>query len=297
MNTEYIFCFFHKTDYTDFMNLNQAFELLKKAGGANAARITLCEILAVSNQQSADSKTRLNFSQSLKIFFAAYQLRRGTPVAKIIGKKWFYGLEFYTNKYTLDPRPDSETLVEAVMCPPRGRGAVAAPPATGGGVSILDLGTGTGCLICAIVKNLPGATGVGVDISRGAIRVARRNVKNLGLTGKVKIERGNFNKLSHKNLFDIIISNPPYIALGDGRVNNGAMHDPALALYAGADGLDAYRAIAKSAHGALTPTGRIYLEIGAGQGDAVREIFAGEGWEFVTSYNDLSGIERVLEFI
>ena len=266
--------------------------------------------------------------RTIRILWAARQLRRGVPVAKIIGRKWFYGMEFETNRHTLDPRPDSETLVEAVL---DYVGAKNIPP-----LRILDLGTGTGCLICAIAKNIPNATGVGIDISRGAVRVARRNVARLGLTDRIKITRGDFNKISNlksqiSNDFDIIISNPPYIARGDARVDAGARHDPACALYAGADGLDAYRAIARGARRLLTPggrsrhpthreqssrrgpgrgndksAGRIFLEIGAGQGDSVREIFAAAGksrqsagkggWRFVRSHDDLSGIERVLIF-
>ena len=147
--------------------------------------------------------------------FFACQLRRGVPVAKIIHQKWFYGIPFYTNKHTLDPRPDTETLVAAVISD-----NAPAP-------RILDLGTGTGCIITALVKNIYGASGVGVDISRGAIRVAKRNIKSQDLTNQVKIIRGSFaNKNLMKEKFDVIVSNPPYIAYGDNRVNTGAMHDP-----------------------------------------------------------------------
>jgi len=188
---------------------------------------------------------------------------------------------------------------------------------------ILDLGTGTGNLIGAIVANIPGATGVGVDISRAAVRVARRNMKRLGLSDRVKIVRGNFNKvgslrfevggksellqtsnfklqtsyLKPQTSFDIIISNPPYIAVGDSRVDAGARWDPAVALYAGADGLDAYHAIAGNVRPLLKPGGRIYLEIGEGQGPAVWQIFESNGFRYMGSHDDLSGTERVLEFV
>jgi release factor glutamine methyltransferase len=307
------------------MKKNQAFDILAAAGGVHAARI----ITAHSPQPTA---------HRWWIYLAAWRLRRKVPVAKIINQKWFYGLPFYTNGATLDPRPDSETLVEAVLgrdtlpaCPKKiGRVGNASPPQ-----KILDLGTGTGNLICAIVKNLPGATGVGIDKSWRACRVARRNVRDLRLKSKIKIIRGDFCK-DHPALrpspsgprpwaplhrrgtslqqvqskfpscggvaqsagvvFDIIISNPPYIAIGDARVDQGARHDPKSALYAGADGLDAYRAIAARAKNWLRPDGRIYLEIGADQGSAVREIFAKHGWNFAAAFNDLSGIERVLSF-
>ncbi|MDR1361575.1 MAG: peptide chain release factor N(5)-glutamine methyltransferase [Rickettsiales bacterium] len=251
----------------------QAFKILSKYGSPRDANVILRGI-----------GERIS---SFWIWRAAYQLRRGTPVAKIIHKKWFYGLEFYTNKYTLDPRPDSETLVEAVLADSKQK------------INILDLGTGTGCLICAIAKNLPDATGIGIDKSTRAIRVAKKNVKDLGLDNKIKISKGNFylrSSLFALRYFDVIISNPPYIAKGDSRVDSGAMHDPKMALYAGSDGLTAYRAIAKSAGKHLKTGGKIYLEIGAGQGAAVRDIFESAGWIFAAAHNDLSGTQRVMVF-
>jgi release factor glutamine methyltransferase len=210
----------------------------------------------------------------------AWKLRRGVPVAKIIGRKWFRGLPFYTDKWTMDPRPDSETLVEAVL---------GSNPANGRGLRVLDLGTGTGCLVCSIVKSLPNATGVGIDKSIRACRVAKKNVKNLGLEGRIKIVRSSFSR-QHGD-FDIIVANPPYIPTGDGRVNRGARHDPKMALYGGADGLKFYRQIAR-----LDAGPKIYLEIGAGQETAVKRIFRAAEWKFSAKYKDLSGRVRALAF-
>ena len=262
------------------MTEKQAFELLAKSGNSRDARVVLDGI------RSDRIRPRLNISfiESIRIRRAAQQLRRGVPVAKIIGRKWFYGMEFETGRHTLDPRPESETLVDAV-------------PQQISNTFILDLGTGTGNLICALVKNLPNATGVGIDKSLRACRVARRNVRRLGLSDRIKIIRGDFCKVqTGTDLFDIIVSNPPYIAVGDMRVNRGAQHDPKLALYAGADGLNAYRAIARTARAIIKPGGRIFLEIGAGQGNEVRKIFKNAGWRFIDSKNDLAGIERVVVF-
>ena len=219
---------------------------------------------------------------------AAKKLRRGIPVAKIIHEKWFYGIPFYTNRYTLDPRPDSETLVDAVL-----------KSQNLNKLKILDLGTGTGCLICSIIKNLDDAVGVGIDKSCGALCVARRNVKNLGLANKIKIAHDDFTESLDlpQNSFDVIISNPPYIANDDKRVDLGASYDPKIALYSGANGLGAYQAIAKNARNWLKPKGRIFLEIGAGQSADVRKIFIANKWKFVASYKDLSGTIRVLEFV
>lgn len=254
------------------MEINQVFESLKKAGGIRAARVI------VENTK--------NFSK-IKLWFFCRQLRKGVPVAKIIHKKWFYGLKFYTDKYTLDPRPDTETLVSAVIsdCSENKK------------IHILDIGTGTGCIISALVKNIYGATGIGIDKSWRAIRVAKKNIKSLGISDKIKILHKDFYKSSGlSQSFDIIVSNPPYIAKNDKRVNDGAHYDPDIALYAKNNGLAAYEAIAKNAKNWIKNSGQIYLEIGIDMGRAVKQIFENEGWRFVRSEKDLAGIERVLVF-
>jgi release factor glutamine methyltransferase len=264
------------------MDLNQAFENLKIAGGARAARIILRHF-------SPDGGTALRrAAMRMKIRRAARLLKRGVPVAKIIGEKWFYGMPFCTSRHTFDPRPDSETIISAVLASAEQKK-----------IKILDLGTGTGCLICAIVKNLPDARGVGIEKSWRARRIARKNVKNLGLGERIKIIRGDFRHppFSARHQFDIIVSNPPYIACGDPRVDAGALHDPRPALYAGVDGLDAYRSIARAARGMLRPGGRIFLEIGLGQSNAVCKIFSDAGWMHASAYNDLSNARRVIEFM
>ncbi len=254
------------------MKINQAFDQLQRAGGIRAARI-------ITQNQSHMSRIR--------VWWICRQLRRGVPVAKIIHNKWFYGLAFYTNRYTLDPRPDTETLV----------GAVISDCVTDTPKRILDLGTGTGCIIGAIVKNVVEMTGVGVELSRGAWHVAQRNMRSLKIEKRVRIIRGNFaNPKILNEKFDIIVSNPPYIAYGDVRVNDGAMHDPKMALYARENGLWAYRVIAKNAINWLRSGGRIYLEIGDGQTNAVRDIFQNIGWQYISVQSDLAGIERVLVF-
>ncbi|MBO7509026.1 MAG: peptide chain release factor N(5)-glutamine methyltransferase [Alphaproteobacteria bacterium] len=252
------------------MTINQAFEIFKDAGGIRAARIITDNIKNLPRW---------------RVWIIARALRHGVPVAKIIHKKWFYGLEFYTNRKTLDPRPDTETLVESVLAD-----KWRAP-------KILDLGTGTGCIIAAITKNINSATGVAVDISHGALRVARRNIRNLGLGGRIKIKHGSFaNPRLTQEKFDIIVSNPPYIAIGDARVDTAARHDPKTALYAKDHGMWAYEQIAKNAKNWIQPGGKIYLEIGAGQKMAVKKIFESVGWTFIRADRDLAGITRVLVF-
>ena len=254
------------------MKTNQAFTILSNAGGIRAARI-----ITENNQKLS------RFS----VWRMACALRRGVPVAKIIGQKWFYGLRFYTNKHTLDPRPDTETLVAAVI----------ADCGVGHTPKILDLGTGTGCIIISLAKNINGARGTAVDLSRGALRVARRNIIAHDLLGRIGVCRASFARdIKFNEKFDIIVSNPPYIAYGDARVDDGAMHDPKMALYAKRDGFAAYESIAKNARSWIKRGGRIYLEIGIDMGAHVRKIFESNDWCFVRSECDLSGTERVLIF-
>lgn len=254
------------------MEINQAFTTLQRAGGIRAARII-----------TENTKKFSWFS----VWRMARKLRRGIPVAKIIGHKWFYGIKFHTNKHTLDPRPDTETLVCAVISD-----ILENTP-----TRILDLGTGTGCIICTLVKNIPDASGVAIDKSWHALCVARKNIRDLGLRNQIHTLRASFNKpniVSEK--FDIIVSNPPYIARNDTRINDGALHDPKLALFASDNGLAAYKAIAKNAKNWMKDNGKLYLEIGADQGTDIKSIFISNGWNLLRTERDLSDIERVLIF-
>ena len=181
-----------------------------------------------------------------------------------------------------------EALVAAV---------IADVPNKNADISILDLGTGTGCIAAALAKNLGGAHVVAIDRSRRAARVARKNIRNLGLSGRVDVQIANFARpRAISGHFDIIVSNPPYIARGDTRVDTGAMHDPKIALYAGNNGFAAYADIAKNARNWIRPGGRIYLEIGDGAGQGVQKIFTDAGWMFVNQLPDLAGINRVMIF-
>lgn len=253
------------------MNINQAFTILQSSGGAHAARII------------TEKYKKISF---FRVWHYAHLLRRGVPVAKIINSKWFYGMEFYTNKHTLDPRPDTETLVSAVI-----KDCITTKDRR-----ILDLGTGTGCIICALCKNIAGLSGIAIDKSRPALRVANKNIKKFELNDKIKTQHADFADFKSNEKFDIIVSNPPYIAHGDTRVNAGAKFDPKIALYAGNNGLAAYEQIAKNTLKLLNPDGKIYLEIGVGLSNPVIKIFKFFGWKFERVEQDLSGINRVLVF-
>jgi len=202
---------------------------------------------------------------------------RHEPVAYITGRRAFWTIELDVGPGVLVPRPDSESLLEA---------AVAHFGDAGPG-RILDLGTGPGTLLLAALDQWPEATGIGVDASAAALGFARRNGGpraefRLGDWGAGLDER-----------FDLILCNPPYVEAGAVLAPDVADWEPDAALYAGPDGLDAYRAIAPQLRRLLAPDGIACLEIGAGQGDAVREILAGEGFT-TESRNDLNGVERCL---
>jgi len=253
------------------MDINQALEILSAASNPHVARIIVQKCGTLSH---------------FAVWRIARQLRRGMPVAKIIHEKWFYGMPFYTNRHTLDPRPDTETLVESVL---RDCGGAKK-------LRLLDLGTGTGCIALSILYNISGATGVGVDVSPRALLVAHKNKCEMGLCNQLELVRGTFARPNVTELFDVIVSNPPYIARGDKRVNVAARFDPIIALYAKNDGLAAYQQIAQSARSLIKRDGRLYLEIGAGMSRAVRSIFTQNGWKFVRADKDLGAHIRVLVF-
>lgn len=218
---------------------------------------------------------------------AAFERRRlaREPVSRILGTREFWGLAFAVTPATLDPRPDSETLIEASL---KLLENVARP-------RLLDLGTGTGCLLLTLLHERPDASGIGVDISEAALEVARGNAARLGLAGRAVFHRASWTAgLSEK--FDLVISNPPYIASGEiaGLDEDVRGHDPMLALDGGADGLDAYRAIAAALPDILTQAGHGVVELGQGQAEAVRDIFEAAGCAVLRVVPDLSGTPRAL---
>jgi len=227
------------------------------------------------------------------------------PVSRILGRRGFWSLEFEITPDTLDPRPDSEALVAAVLARIGAQGLVGAP------LSILDLGTGSGCLLLALLSELPAATGLGLDISAAALDVARRNARNLGLSDRARFEVGDWAGdwagdspgespgdwgTGLADSWQVIVSNPPYITdneIGD-LAPEVARYDPKLALTAGSDGLDAYRNLLPRAARLLERGGVLALEVGRGQQDAVTALLAASGLTPLSRYRDLGGIERCL---
>nr|WP_294502587.1 peptide chain release factor N(5)-glutamine methyltransferase [uncultured Rhodopila sp.] len=212
------------------------------------------------------------------------RLRR-EPLAHILGRREFWSLEFQVSPATLIPRPDSETLIEAALA----RYAGAPPPRR-----ILDLGTGTGCLLLALLHEFPAAFGIGADIAPDAARLARRNAVQLGLADRAAFIVDDWtNALNGR--FDLVISNPPYIPAADipGLMPEVSLHEPRRALDGGSDGFDAYRTILRDLPSRLLPGGAAILELGAGQARDVVAL-AREGGFGCSLHLDLAGIQRAI---
>jgi release factor glutamine methyltransferase len=226
-------------------------------------------------------------AESQRVRFAALIARREgrEPVARILGEREFYGRAFRVTADTLDPRPDTETLIVA---------ALALMPA---GARLLDLGTGTGAIAITLLEERPDATGLASDVSAAALAVARDNARRHGVEDRLDLVQGDwFSPVTGR--YDIILSNPPYIP----RTEIGGLSpdvrdfDPPGALDGGADGLEAYRALAATAGTHLAPRGHVLVEIGAGQGPDVSAIFAGAGFRPAGRHSDLGGHLRCLVF-
>jgi release factor glutamine methyltransferase len=200
----------------------------------------------------------------------------GEPVAYILGCKEFYGLELTVNPAVLIPRPETELLVDL---------ALARKPA-----SVLDVGTGSGAIALAIKRHLPAARVVATDASAAALEVARRNAVRFNLD--VELRHGRWFEPLAGERFEAIISNPPYVQAGDPHLA-ALRYEPRFAVVGGADGLDAFRILAREASRHLLPGGWLLLEHGAGQHEAVRELLEAAGLETTESWPDLAGIPRV----
>jgi release factor glutamine methyltransferase len=210
----------------------------------------------------------------------------GEPVAYVLGWREFWSIRFRVTGDTLIPRPDSETVVEAALAWARTR-----PP----GISILDLGTGSGCLLLALLSELPQARGVGVDAGEGAVRVARGNAEALGLAARARFLVGDWAG-AIRGPFDVVVANPPYVAERDldALAVEVSGHEPRLALAGGADGLDGARAVADAIGRLLGPAGAAFLEVGMGQAPAAADILAARGLRPIGFRRDLAGIPRVV---
>lgn len=252
------------------------------ASPARDARLCLAAVLGIADDRLTlhlDDAVGAGAAAAFARMIAAREARQ--PVAQILGKRLFWGRYFLVTGDVLDPRPETETLIAAALARPFD--------------AVLDLGTGSGCILLTLLAERPGARGVGVDISGPALAVARANAAALGLEGRVRLVEGNW-ATGLAGRFDLIVSNPPYIPLSEMSALAPEVRDwePALALTPGADGLAAYRLIAEAAPRLLAPGGALLVEHGAGQGDGVAAILSDSGARQVQTHADMDGRARVV---
>jgi release factor glutamine methyltransferase len=253
--------------------------LMARASGRSVERL-----IAESNEPAPAAS-----AEALRAL-TARRVRR-EPMAYILGEREFWGLPFKVTPAVLVPRPDSETLIETalVLMPERERPR-----------RVLDLGVGSGCLLLSLLHEWPNATGIGIDLSRDALAIARNNADALGLGARTTWREGDWREPGWleglAGPFDLIVSNPPYIASStiDGLMPEVARFEPRLALDGGADGLDAYRALAVGSHKLVIGGGRLLVEVGEGQAIEVAGLLASAGWHGQRLWRDLAGIERVV---
>ncbi len=234
-----------------------------------------------------DTRVLWNHANGDSPLFESFITRRAArePLAYITGRKEIWSLDFEVGPGVLIPRPETETVIEQALAffPDR-----AAP------FRVLDLGTGTACLLVALLKEFPNARGLGVDASAEARAYALHNVVRYGLAGRCEIRCGDWDN-AVTGPYDAVLSNPPYIKTADlAGLEPEVAYEPILALDGGPDGLSAYRALAPALAHLLSPSGRAFLEIGAGQSAEVGTILASCGLEVNKVALDLAGIPRVL---
>lgn len=228
----------------------------------------------------------LSPEQGRKLADRVGRRERRQPLARILGRREFWRHSFRVGNDTLIPRPESETLIEA---------ALDRFPRRDAPLSILDLGTGGGCLLLSLLGELPGASGVGIDISPAALAVAAANADDLGLARRTRLAAGDWGR-AVGGRFDLIVANPPYVASGElgGLMPEVADHEPRIALDGGADGLACHRAIARQLAGLAAAGGIVVLEVGAGQASRVAALVRRHRLRVVEIRDDLAGIERCI---
>lgn len=252
--------------------------------------LLIAYVLETSREYILGHKEECLDSQQYQLFLELLQRRvQREPMSHLLGYREFYGYQFKVTKDTLDPRPDSEILIEAVL------NNIRTLPQEN--LHILDLGLGTGCLLLTVLKKINAAQGVGVDISPDALLVAQENACSLGVDSRVNFICSNWLE-KVEGVFDLIIANPPYISKNE--LHNlepeVQLYEPHLALTDGKDGYDCYRSIATSLINNVHQDSLIFFEIGQGQENQVISFMERGGYILVDRYKDLSGIIRCLLF-
>ena len=254
------------------------------------ARLLLAHVLGLRPEEIVAGKFSLQGVQFRDRFEAALARRaQREPLAYIIGRREFWSLDFEVGPGVLVPRPESEIMVEEALK----RFPIADAP-----LRVLDLGTGSGCLLLAFLSERAEAEGLGVDISEEALGIAKRNAARLGLDGRTQFLRNDWMSALSET-WEVIFINPPYIIEGelDGLEPEVNRYEPRTALDGGPDGLCAYRRIAASLRPRLAAGGRVFLEVGQGQAGPVERIFSEKGLNVEGTVFDLAGIPRCLVVI
>ena len=222
----------------------------------------------------------------LALIMARRRLAR-EPVSRILGERSFWSFDLLVTPAVLDPRPDTETVVDGAL--------EVLAERQGEALSILDLGTGSGALLCALLDVCAQAQGLGVDISKEACAVARENLSRCDLAPRGQVRQGSW-EAGLPGLFDLVVSNPPYIetAALAGLDPEVRLYDPMLALDGGPDGLTAYRDICALLPGLVAPGGFAIFEVGQGQAEAVAALMTRQGFGNVRAKRDLAGVERAV---
>lgn len=262
-----------------------------KAAGVETARLDAILLLAEALGWSAD-QVRLEQDAILPADaagrFAGFLQRRAgrEPVSHILGRREFRSVEFRVSPAVLDPRPDTETLVEAV---------IARVPFRYAPLSLVDFGTGSGCILLSLLLALPNAVGLGVDLSFDALDIAKQNADRLGLGRRAIFCPGDWGD-GLEGPYDVLVSNPPYIETKAiaGLAPEVVKFEPRLALDGGADGLAAYRRVVPDMARLARTGALVALEVGQGQADAVARMLEAEGLAGIEAVADLAGIPRVI---
>jgi release factor glutamine methyltransferase len=245
------------------------------------ARLIVCHATGLDRTRQLSDAGR-PVEQGLALALASRRAAR-EPMAYLMGHREFWGLDFAVGPGVLVPRPETETVIEAVLAELPDRNAK---------LRVLDLGTGSGCLLLTLLTLYPAAAGVGIDRSGEALAWALCNRRELGLEGRSLLVQGDW-LAAVRGPFDLVVANPPYIAPTEPR-DLETRHEPESALVAGPDGLAAYNAIAAPGLAALRPNGLLALEIGAGQAAAVSGILGTVGFAGITCRHDLAGLPRAV---
>ncbi len=258
------------------------------------ARVLLLAVLPIDHATLiAEPDRPLAEDEARRLSVMTARRLSGEPVSRILGHREFYGRDFRITPDVLDPRPDTEVLVEAALEVIRQRDP------SGAGMLLLDAGSGSGAIIVTLLAELPRARGVALDVSASALAVTLENARVHGVRDRLHAVCGSWLDPFGTEVFDLIVSNPPYIPDADLKDLDREVveHDPHLALAGGSDGLESYRALGRHAASVLREGGHLIVEVGIAQADVVRAIFTKMGLRSAGGsgiYHDLAGVARVV---